>query len=166
MTENAGGASIAGLIPPFINFSILVGALYYFLKEPVKEFVAERHSSLKDELDRVQLKLVDAQKQYQEYSQRLSTIDAEVSSLLQQARMDADSSRIRLLTEAKRMADQMVIDSKRMSESMMTEFKNQIRSDLANQVVRRAETILRSRLTGDVKEQLKKDFSKQMEMMR
>ena len=161
MSETAHGMS--GLIYPFINFTILVAALFYFLKRPTQAFVKDRHHSLKDELDRVQLKLSDAQKQYQEYSQRLSSMDAEVATLIQQIRSESESTKVRVITEAKRMADQIVIDSKKTSESMVSEFKDQIRGELANQVIARTEAILKNKMTGDVREQLKKDFSKQVE---
>lgn len=161
MTESS--APMSGLIYPFINFTILVAVLYHFVKGPTKAFVKERHSSLKEQLDSVQQKLVDAQKQYQEYSQRLSSMDAEVASLIQQIRSEAESTKVRVVTEAKHMAGQIVIDSKRTSEAMMAEFKDQVRADLVNLVISRTEHLLKDRMTGDVREQLKKDFSKQME---
>ncbi len=161
MSEHA--PSISSLIYPFINFAILVGALFYFLKAPIKGFVKGRHDSLKEQLESVQQKLADAQKQYQEYSQRLSSMDAEIASLIKQIRSDAESTKVKVVTEAKRMADQIVIDSKRTSESMMGEFKNQVRADIANLVISRTEHLLKDRMTGEVREQLKKDFSKQME---
>ncbi len=164
MSESA--APISGLIYPFVNFGILVGALFYFLKTPTKAFVKGRHDTLKEQLDSVQAKLVDAQKQYQEYSQRLSSMDAEVAALIQQIRTDAESTKVKVVTEAKRMADQIVIDSKRTAESLMGEFKDQVRADLANRVIARTEHLLKDRMTGDVREQLKKDFSKQMESSR
>ncbi len=159
-------ASISSLLYPAINFAILVAAMFYYLKAPTKTFVKAHHDSLKEELDRVQAKLVDAQKQYQEYSQRLSAMDAEITNLVQSVRSDAESAKVRVLTEARRAADQIVIDSKRTSESLMSEFKDQIRVDLANQVVARAEVLLESKMTGDVREHLKKEFSKQVESVR
>ncbi len=158
--------SMSGLVYPFINFAILVAILFYFLRKPTKAYTATRHSTLKDELDRVQKKLLDAQKQYQEYSQRLASMDAEVLALVQSIRSDAESTRVRIVTDAKRAADQIVIDSKRTAESMVSEFKNQIRVDLANQVITRTEALLKTKMTGDVHEQLKRDFSKQVENVR
>lgn len=163
---SATSSSMSGLIYPLINFSILVGALYYYLKNPTKAFVKERHTSLKEQLDNVQAKLQDAQKQYHEYSQRLSSMDGEVASLIKQIRADAETTRVRVVTEAKRMADQVVIDAKRTSESLASEFKDQMRADLANLVIKRSESLLKDRMTGDVREQLKKDFSKQVESVR
>lgn len=156
-------ASLSSLTYPFINFAILVSALVFFLRKPLKSFVYDRHSTLKEQLDEVQKKLTDAQRQYNEYSQRLNSMDAEVASLVQAIRSDAETARVRIVTDAKRTADQIVIDSKRTGEALMNEFRDQIRKDLANQVIARAETLLKSRTTGDVREQLRKDFSKQVE---
>lgn len=159
-------SSISSLLYPFINFSILVGGLFYFLRLPTKSFVRGRHANLKEELDQVQKKLSEAQQQYQDYSHRLSTMDAEISSLVQTVRSEAESSKIKILTEARRAADQIVIDSKRTAEAMVAEFREQTRVNLVNQVIARAETILKTKTTGDVREQLKKDFSKQVESVR
>jgi F-type H+-transporting ATPase subunit b len=164
--EAHSAPAVSSLIYPLINFAILVGALFYFLRKPVKSFVLERHTNLKDQLDQVQTKLVQAQRQYNEYSQRLSSMDAEVASLVQNIRSEAETTRVRTATEAKRMADQIVIDAKRAGESMVSEFRDQIRTDLANQVIARAEVLLKTRMTGDVREQLRKDFSKQVENVR
>lgn len=159
-------APISSLLYPFINFAILVAGLFYFLMKPTKEFVRGRHTALKDELDRVQVKLTDAQHQYQEYSQRLSTMDAEITNLVQTVRPEAESAKVRIITDARRAADQIVIDSKRTAESMITEFKDQVRVDLANQVIARTEVLLKTKMTGDVREALKKDFAKQVENVR
>lgn len=159
-------APASSLLYPFINFTILVGGLFYFLKSPTKNFVRGRHTSLKEELDRVQTKLADAQRQYQEYSHRLSSMDAEITGLVQTVRSEAESAKVRIITEARRAADQIVIDSKRTAEAMMTEFRDQVRVDLANRVIARAEVLLKTKMTGDVREQLKKDFSKQVENVR
>ena len=59
-----------------------------------------------------------------------------------------------------------MIDSKRTAESMMTEFKDQVRVDLANQVIARTEAILKTKMTGDVRDAMKKDFSKLVENVR
>ncbi len=159
-------ASVSSLLYPFINFAILVVGLFFLLKNPTKVFVKGRHHSLKDELDKVQVKLAGAQQQYQEYSARLSSMDAEIMNLVQSVRSEAESAKVKIITEARRAADQIVIDSKRTAESMMVEFKDQVRTDLANQVIARTEVILKSKMTGDVREALKKDFSKQVEAVR
>ncbi len=159
-------APLSSLLYPAINFAILVGILVYLLKTPTVSFVRGRHTSLKEELDQTQAKLVGAQRQYAEYSSRLSSMDAEITNLVQSVRSEAESAKVRILTEARRSADQIVIDSKRTAEAMLVEFKDQVRVDLANQVIARTETILKTKMTGDVREAMKRDFSKQVENVR
>lgn len=98
-------AHFSSLLYPFINLAILVGGLFYFLRTPTKVFVRSRHSYLKEELNRVQARLSEAQRQYQDYSQRLSAVDGEITNLIQSVRSEAEASKIRILTEARRSAD-------------------------------------------------------------
>jgi F-type H+-transporting ATPase subunit b len=158
--------TVSSLIPPFVNFLILVAGLVYLLRRPLKAYVTDRHMSVKSQIDEVQAKLAEAQRQYNEYAQRLQSMDAEVQNLVKGIRAEAESSRVRIVTDAKRMADQIVIDAKRTGDAMLGEFKEQMRTELANQVITRAEALLKSKMTGDVREQLFKDFSKQVESVR
>lgn len=154
------------LFPKFINLVIFVGIIVYFVRVPFKTFVFERHKSMKDELEKTQAQLAEAQKKFQEFSARLQAMDSEIAQLVQQSRQDAEASKVRILTEAKKMSDSIVVDAKKASEGMLTEFKDQIRSEFANQVLVRAETLLRGKLTGDDRLRIVKDFSKQVEAAR
>lgn len=154
------------LFPKFLNLVILVSILVYYTRAPFKAFIFERHQSMKDELEKTQAQLSEAQKKFQEFSARLQAMDAEIAQLVQQSRQDAEASKVRILTEAKKMSDSIIIDAKKASEGMLAEFKDQIRSEFANQVLVRAETLLRGKLTGDDRLRIVKDFSKQVEAVR
>lgn len=150
------------LIPPTINLLILLGVIFFLVRKPFMEFVRTRHSTLRDDLAKTQRLLSEAQTKYLEYSHRLQSLDAEISRLIQDARQEAEASKVRIVTEAKKMADMIIVDAKKSSEAMLDEFKTQVRSDLANQVMARAETVLKNKLTGDDRERIRKDFSKQV----
>jgi len=150
------------LVAKFINFIILFSGIVYLARKPLKEFISTRHSTLRDELEMTQALLLSAQKKFQEFSNRLHAMDSEIEILLRESREEAQGSRVRILTEAKKMADTILIDSKKASENMVTEFKKQIRTEFAIQVLARAETLLKGKLTGDDRVRLVKDFSKQV----
>lgn len=154
------------LLPKFFNLAILVGVLAYYCRKPLKEFLFERHRVLKDELESTQAKLSEAQKKFQDYSARLQSLETEIAQLIQASRQEAEQSKVRILTEAKKMADTIIVDAKRASETMKNEFRDQIRAEFAAQVLVRAETLLRGKLTGDDRVRLLKDFSKQVEATR
>ena len=150
------------LIAPSINLLILLTILIVKLREPLKEFVKERHRSLRDELEKTQTQLVNAQKKFQEYSSKLQAMDAEIEELSSQARKDAELTKIRVINEAQKVADTVVIDAKKSAESLFVDFKEQLRSELANQIISKAEALVRTRLTGDDRMKIVKDFSRQV----
>lgn len=150
------------LIAPAINLFILVAVLVVKLREPLRAFVKERHQSLRDELNKTQSQLTGAQKKFQEYSAKLQSMDAEIEELSMQARKDAEASKVKIVNESKKMADIVVIDSKKTAEALFLDFKEQLRGELAAQIITKAESLVRSRLTGDDRVKLVKEFSKQV----
>ena len=154
------------LIAPTFNVSVLIITLVYFLREPTRAFVSERHTSLKEELERVAAQLREAHEKYNEFSAKLKAIDAEIAGLNSQMRQDAEAMKARIIADVRRVANIIVIDAKAASETLFTDLKNQLRAELSTQVLARAETILTERLTGDDKARIRREFSKQVESSR
>jgi F-type H+-transporting ATPase subunit b len=150
------------MVAKFLNFFILFSGITYLVRKPLKEFVFTRHTTLREELETTRAMLAAAQKKFQEFSNRLHAMDSEIETLVRESREEAQGSKVRILTEAKKMSDTILIDSKKASETMLLEFKKQIKTEFAGQVLARAETILKSKLTGDDRVRLVKDFSKQV----
>jgi F0F1-type ATP synthase membrane subunit b/b' len=153
------------LILPFFNFSILVGLLYWKLKAPAKEFVAQRSVDVGAELRKTAEQLATAQKQLAEFSAKLKSVEAEVQQLRSEAKTEAARIQERTLNEAKRLADQVVRDANSRKESLILEAKGKLATDLALKVVDRAEALLKGRLTGDDRARLRKEFSNQLERL-
>lgn len=150
------------LIAPAINLTLLVGILAYFLKEPAKAFVGNRHTSLRDELERVRVQLEQAQRRNQELSNRLSAIDAEIAALRDQARKDAEEARARIITESQRLSQIIITDAKASADTAFTDLRRQLRGELADKVLARAEHMIRQRMTPEDRTKIRQDFSQQL----
>lgn len=144
------------------NLLVLLGILAFYLRAPLKAFVRTRHESLRDEVARVGTQLKDAQHRYDEFSAKLKAIEAEVQAIHDQMRADADAVRVRVVNEARALAQNIVADSRATSEAMFVELKAQLRGELAQQVIDRAEGLIRERLTGDDRARIRSEFSQQL----
>ncbi len=152
-----------GLIAPTINVLILTAVLAYYLRGPFKAFVSGRHVYLRDELARVHTQLSQAQARYSEFDAKLNAIDAELNALREQVRQDAEQMKIKIINEGRRLADSIRVSAKMSATSMYTDLKNQLRAEFGQQVLTRAEAIIRERLTGDDRVRIRREFSKQVE---
>lgn len=150
------------LVAPFFNLAVLVGILVYYLRKPLADFVSNRHLGLKEEVQSVTEQLRTARKQFDEFSAKLKAIDAEVSSLTQQYRQDAESIKVRILTEAKKSAQAGIADAQASATTLVLGIKDGLRKELAERVLGRAEVLLRERLTGDDRLRIRREFSKQV----
>lgn len=152
-----------GLTAPFINFLLLVALLVWKLRGPVKNFVAQRHNTLRNDIDTVRESLKRAQERYNEFSAKLKSVDQELIALRQQSRQDAEAMRVRVVADAKKLATTVVTDARASSENVFQELRGQLRAELGVRVIERAERILRDRLTGDDRVRIRNEFSKQVE---
>lgn len=151
------------LIAPLINLLILVGALVYYLRKPLKTFAETRHHAIREDLESVRNLLRGAQEKHEEFSAKLRAVDAEVSGIKTQMIQDAQAMKSRIVAEAQRLSGNVIEDAKHASAVLYTEFKSSLYSELGHRVLDRAEAILKERLTGDDRARIRKEFSSQVE---
>jgi F0F1-type ATP synthase membrane subunit b/b' len=151
------------LIAPTVNLAILIAALVYFLRAPLKDFIQNRHTTVRDELARVRELLQKARSQHAEFSAKLNAMGAEVASYRDQAKEDAQAMKQRIVSEAQRLSGNIVGDSRTAAAGLYSELKGQLRSEMAGKVMIRAEKVLRDRLTANDRERIRQEFSTQVE---
>lgn len=152
-----------GLIAPSINLLILVGLLAYFLREPLKAFVRQRHDSVREGVERAHEELRLAQERYTEFTAKLSSLGLEAESLRDQIRADSHAARDRVLEQAKLLSTHIVGDARETSQGLVNELRTQLYIEFGARVVDRAEGLLKDRLTGDDRARIREEFSRQLE---
>ncbi|MEK6580205.1 MAG: ATP synthase F0 subunit B [Bdellovibrionota bacterium] len=153
------------LISPTINLVILLSVMVYYLRQPLRGYVSGRHSSLKDELERVRELLKKAKAQFEEFSAKIGSMDSEIRAMKDQAKEDASQIRTKIAAEADRAAKNALADAKAGAESLYADLKGRLYLELSQKVLERAEKLLHERLTGDDRARIRKEFSKEVESM-
>jgi F0F1-type ATP synthase membrane subunit b/b' len=151
------------LIAPTINLAILIAAMVYYLRAPLRNFIQTRHATVRDELARVRELLQKARSQHSEFSAKLNAMGAEVASYRDMAKEDAQATKQRLVSEAQRLSANIVGDARTGASGLYSELKGQLRSEMAGKVMIRAEKVLRDRLTANDRERIRQEFSNQVE---
>ncbi len=154
------------LVAPGINLLILIAALAYYLRTPLRDFVSQRHHTIKGDLHRVRGMLQQAQEQYEEFNSKLKAVDTEVNALREQTRRDAHATKARIIEDAQKTAAGIVNDAKATAQHMFSELKRKISSEIGSAVLDRAETLMRNQLTGDDRVRMREEFSRQVESSR
>ena len=161
--HTAHAVGVGTLLWPFINLTILVSFLTYKLKAPLGEFIKNRHTFVRDEVIRVGALLEDAKRKHGEFSAKLGSMNTEADAMKVQMRQDAESLKIRINAEAKRMAAGIVADAQTSANGMVLDLRRKLTMEMGMRIIDRAEVLIRSRLTGDDRVRIRKDFSQQVE---
>lgn len=153
---------MTSLIAPLINFIIFASILYFAARKPAKAFLQARHDQLKRELSEVRDLLHQAQDRYEDFSMKLKNVQNELRVLQEQSRMDAQETHQRILARSKEMSAMIVKDAHATAKSSFEDLRSTLSAELGVAVLGEAEAILKSRLTGEDRIRIQRDFSVQV----
>ena len=137
------------LIPPVVNFSLLIIILVYFTRQPVRDLVAGRQSLIKTEVEEAKAQKLEAQRRYREFSDKLKAFEAETKQILERAHIDAEAIKAKLVKDAHVTAERIIKDAESTALSNIQEYKDQIRRETIAKAVELAEKTIRDRLSTD-----------------
>lgn len=94
----------AGLLWPTVNFAILFGTLWYFLKEPLANYLHSRHTAIRRELVDAATVTAIASAQLAEIERKLQALPGEINALRQRGTEEiaSEEARIAALAAAER----------------------------------------------------------------
>lgn len=110
----------AGLLWPTVNFAILFGGLWYFLKAPMATYLRDRHSTIRKELVDAAQVTSTASAQLAEIERKLQALPGEIDAL---RRRGAEE----IAAEEERIARQAAAERERLLEQTRREIDLQLR---------------------------------------
>jgi F-type H+-transporting ATPase subunit b len=163
----AGGfwTSPAGF-PKLVNLLIFLGILYYLLRRPVREFLAQRLASVRQMLERAAKEKEIATMKMAELDARLNRLDAELTGIREQAGREAAAERERMKAETERDIEKLRLTTNREIEAAKQVAMADLREYAATKSVEFAEQIIRRELTPEDDARLLRRVSEEMDRVK
>ena len=139
------------------NFFILVFILYRFLFTPLKKAMQKREEMVTKAMDDAAAAKGEADKVRQEYEQKSSNIDAEISARKNEARIVIEQTRQQMLSEVKEQADRIRHQTEDTLASLRAEAIQQHKQEIADLVAQFA----REMMVGLMNPQLQKLYQEE-----
>jgi F-type H+-transporting ATPase subunit b len=94
----------AGLLWPTVNFAILFGGLWYFLKTPIANYLQDRHTAIRKDLVEAANLSTAAQAQLTDLDRKLQALPGEIEALRRRGaeEIEAEEARIAQLAHVER----------------------------------------------------------------
>jgi F-type H+-transporting ATPase subunit b len=102
---------LASLLWPALNLALLIGALVFFARKPLRAYFASRRSEIQGRLQSASDQLAAAESEYAQWQRRLIGLDAELEEIRRHARERAEAESERILADARAAAERIRRDA-------------------------------------------------------
>ncbi|MBN1380655.1 MAG: ATP synthase F0 subunit B [Deltaproteobacteria bacterium] len=148
----------AGFAWSTLNFIILIGFLYWLGANKIKEFFSGRRENLRISLDEAIAAKEEAEKKYQELSEKLDKATGEITDIAEMIRTQGEAEKERIIEDAKKAAEKIREDAQRRVEQEFKKASNQLRAEAVALSVEVAEDILKKNITLEDHENIVRDY--------
>lgn len=140
-----------GTKPPaafmLLNFAIFAGLLIWKGGPPLRRYLHQRHTEIKEALEEASRLREEAREKLEDYTQRLEKADTEVQNLVAEIRSDAEAEKKRILEEAERQAAAIKRDAESRVEAETQRARAALEREVVAAAIARAQDLLREKAT-------------------
>lgn len=138
-----------------MNFVVLALALFFLLRKPASQALGARIKGIKGQLEELEERKKDAEKELAEYNEKLSLLDQEAGKIVQSYIKQGNEAKARILKEAKSAAQKLEEQAKRNIEHEFKRAKLELQEDILEKSLLKAEEIIKNKITvEDQKKQI------------
>lgn len=130
-----------------VNLLILFGIIYYFTREPLKNFFLNRRADIQREIRESRQAQEEAEKKLASIEERLKNLDSELATMRAEAEREAALERRRILEEAERDAEKILNRARREITALTRAAQKKLKEHAAQLSVELAEEQIRKEMT-------------------
>ena len=146
------------LVAMFINFVLLVIVLYFALRKPVSKAVKGRKEDMENAIKEAKALEEEAKKALAEARKKIEVLDSTILELRKEIISSGESEADRILKDAQSRSERMRNDTKALIEQETAQILQDLRDEVAGEVVEAATRLLRENLVDADQEKLAEEY--------
>jgi len=156
-SEEAGGHE-SNFFWHAANLALILGVIVYFARSPIQSFMADRRTSIEQNLEAAKRELESAEARLTECNARVNALDREIEEIRGNVRAQAETERDRLLADARAAADRIRRDAVIAVEQEGRRAREDLREEAAEIAVRLASDLLKRQVADADRARLVDEF--------
>lgn len=158
LAAEEGGAPESKLLWHAINLVLVVGAIVYFARTPIRTYMAERRQNIEAGIEAARRELSEAESRLVACNERMASLDREIEEIRRTVQAQAESERERLLADARAAAERIRRDAQAAVEQESRRAREDLRNEAAEMAVRLAGDLLKRQVTDSDRARLVDEF--------
>jgi F-type H+-transporting ATPase subunit b len=148
-TEAPHGQTLVQSIAKVVNFAILGGVLFYFLKTPIGTYLVTRSTQIRQDLVTAAELRSTASAQLADIERKLQALPAELEKLRVQGEQDVKAEQARITKAAADERERLIAQTHREIEARLRVAKRQLTEHAADLAIKIAEDRIKRTITPD-----------------
>jgi F-type H+-transporting ATPase subunit b len=141
-----------------INFVVLAGALFFVLKKPVAQALSGRIESIRLQLEELEAKKIEAEKQLASANDALAKMDKEAEKIIAGYIQQGEDAKVRLIEQAKLAAEKLEAQAQRNIEHQFQQAKLKLQSEIIELALSKAEMVIKDGITDKDQDRLVEEY--------
>jgi len=150
-SEGGHGAAAEGSLSPkklkdlfwrVINFIALMIILVKFGAKPIANSLSGRQKRIKDELEDLEKRRNEAEKQYRQFEAKLATIEKDIDTIVEKAVAQAEIEKKKIIEKAEKAVDDLKRQSEMAIQNEIVEARRILKNDITDQATAMAEELI------------------------
>lgn len=155
------------LPPPFgfalINFGVFAAIMYRLAGKPLKQYMLDRHSRIRKDLDEASALRKQAEAKLDEYSRKVANVEQEIDAIVKSVEREAQVEKERLIKEAQAQAERLKADAQKQIAAEIDRARRELRVGVIEAAVKAAEEILQKQVGADDQKKLAERYVADLE---
>ena len=145
-----------------MNFAVLVIALVFVLRKPLSQALSSRIKVIKDQLEDLEVQKTAAEKQLDEYNQKLAQLEKEAEKIVEDYIRQGHEAKARILKEAEASAEKLQVQALRNIEHEFEQAKLELQKEIFEKSLAKAEEIIKNKITGEDQNRIVDEYLKKV----
>ncbi len=146
-----------------MNFSVLLIALVFVLRKPLSQALGARIKGIKDQLEDLEARKTEAEKQLAEYSEKLSWLEKESEEIVDDYIKQGKEAKARILKEAESAVEKLQSQARRNIEHEFKQAKIKLQEEIFETSLVKAEAIIKNKILGEDQDRLVNEYLRKVE---
>ncbi|MFZ3046017.1 MAG: ATP synthase F0 subunit B [Desulfatirhabdiaceae bacterium] len=137
-----------------MNFVVLAVGLFFLLKKPVAQALDSRIKGIRQQLEDLEAKKIEAEKELARYNAQISQLNQEAEKIISEYVKQGVDAKAKILKEAELSAQKLEEQAKRNIEHEFKQAKEMLQREIIEAALVKAEEVIRNKITPEDQNQL------------
>jgi len=145
-----------------MNFVVLAAALVFVLRKPLSQALSSRIKGIKEQLEDLEARKAEAEKQLAEYNEKLAQLEKEAENIVEGYIKQGNDARARILQEAESSAEKLKVQARRNIDHEFERAKLKLQKEIFETSLAKAEEIIKSNISDEDQDEIVDEYLKKV----